>query len=38
MAKAATQDPSPILPADKIAALALTPVSRETRPMVRQAG
>ena len=30
MAKAATQDPSPILPADKIAALALTPVSRET--------
>ena len=30
MAKVAAQDPSPILPADKIAALALTPVSRET--------
>ena len=30
MAKVAVQDPSPILPADKIAALALTPVSRET--------
>ena len=30
MAKAAVQVPSPILPADKIAALALTPVSRET--------
>ena len=30
MAKAATQAPSPILRADKTAALALTPVSRET--------
>src|SRR5207344_2891265 len=30
MAKVAVQVPSPILPADKIAALALTPVSRET--------
>ena len=30
MAKAAVQTPSPILTADKIAALALTPVSRET--------
>ncbi len=30
MAKAAVQVPSPILSADKIAALALTPVSRET--------
>jgi 16S rRNA (guanine527-N7)-methyltransferase len=30
MVKAATQAPSPILPADKAAALALTPVSRET--------
>jgi 16S rRNA (guanine527-N7)-methyltransferase len=30
MAKVAVQDPSPFLPADKITALALTPVSRET--------
>ena len=30
MAKVAAQAPLPILPADKIAALALTPVSRET--------
>ena len=30
MAKAATQTPSPILRADKTAALALTPVSPET--------
>src|SRR5260370_33543060 len=30
MVKAATQASSPILPADKAAALALTPVSRET--------
>ena len=30
MAKAANQTASPILPADKAAALALTPVSRET--------
>jgi 16S rRNA (guanine527-N7)-methyltransferase len=30
MAKAANQTKSPILPADKAAALALTPVSRET--------
>src|SRR5438552_18930818 len=30
MAKVATRDSSPILPSDKSAALALTPVSRET--------